>query len=653
MDEEDKVNDSDLTPLEEDDTDDEYGKPSTSKSKKKDGKSGGGGYKIKNALKVPRATTYTAQSLYEQIIAGEINLEPEYQRDVVWPEAKQIGIIDSVFRNFYIPPIIFAANSLDDGGELRTCIDGKQRLTSIRRFMDGEIPHKDPYTNEKLYYTEPTTENVKKRGFKLLPDRCRRLFANKQIVCVEYQDVTERDERDIFQRVQLGMALTPAEKLQVISSPRASFIRSLLTFLRDDSDSGNFEWDRGRGNDFRCIGQTAFCIETYSPTMKNAGSITKLERWLSVSDPVDISYRTRVEKTFEMYGAMTNSTDPKIHFAFREPSKVSPIEVILIGLLIAIHGIGNGSGKRLYGSGPLLTQHQLANAIHQMRKQVREAHVDIRMNDRVARTMLDFIRDYKVTSAVGLPSVPESLSTPSAGEKRKRSRKQANGSDDDGGADDDYQPGGTRSRAKPKKAASTSALPAPLPTPTPSSSTPKYQNGLARLRATKSALAQGSSLNDSGSGVGVAGYPSPTSTTVGSPALLPPILHHLPQGHVQHPLPLPPPQPPAQPISLTSPVVPSPNLSYVYQQNQPLSQAPVPPLTPQQQQLIQLMLQQPLGGQNMDGTAILNMLANGFSQPMPPSSSQMNSFSVPYASNTPGAPNGGTMDYGANADQKR
>jgi hypothetical protein len=27
--------------------------------------------------------------------------------DVVWPETKQIGIIDSVFRNFYIPPIIF------------------------------------------------------------------------------------------------------------------------------------------------------------------------------------------------------------------------------------------------------------------------------------------------------------------------------------------------------------------------------------------------------------------------------------------------------------------------------------------------------------------------------------------------------------------
>ncbi len=61
----------------------------------------------------------------DQIHGCDINLEPDYQRgqslpvlcvqlgltltilDVVWPEGKQIGIIDSVFRNFYIPPVIF------------------------------------------------------------------------------------------------------------------------------------------------------------------------------------------------------------------------------------------------------------------------------------------------------------------------------------------------------------------------------------------------------------------------------------------------------------------------------------------------------------------------------------------------------------------
>ena len=69
--------------------------------------------------------------------------------DVVWTETKQVGLIDSLFRNFYIPPVIFgtvttspssaqglnshpAVKTHDDGSETRTCIDGKQRLTSIQ-----------------------------------------------------------------------------------------------------------------------------------------------------------------------------------------------------------------------------------------------------------------------------------------------------------------------------------------------------------------------------------------------------------------------------------------------------------------------------------------------------------------------------------------
>src|SRR5688572_11781205 len=52
---------SDLTSLDDDGSD--FGASTSKKKKKKTGQSSGG-YKIKNALRVPRATTYTAQSLY-------------------------------------------------------------------------------------------------------------------------------------------------------------------------------------------------------------------------------------------------------------------------------------------------------------------------------------------------------------------------------------------------------------------------------------------------------------------------------------------------------------------------------------------------------------------------------------------------------------
>ncbi|EIW77493.1 hypothetical protein CONPUDRAFT_61475 [Coniophora puteana RWD-64-598 SS2] len=75
-------------------------KKSTTTTKKTD-------YKMDQTLQPPRTTQYTAKHLYDQIIDSAIDLDPEYQRDVVWPESKQCGLIDSILRNYYIPPVIF------------------------------------------------------------------------------------------------------------------------------------------------------------------------------------------------------------------------------------------------------------------------------------------------------------------------------------------------------------------------------------------------------------------------------------------------------------------------------------------------------------------------------------------------------------------
>lgn len=59
--------------------------------------------------------------------------------DVVWPEQKQIKVLDSIWRNYYVPPVVFAVYYNDEGLEVRHCVDGKQRLTSIQKFFDGQV----------------------------------------------------------------------------------------------------------------------------------------------------------------------------------------------------------------------------------------------------------------------------------------------------------------------------------------------------------------------------------------------------------------------------------------------------------------------------------------------------------------------------------
>jgi hypothetical protein len=102
-------------------------------------------------------------------------------------------------------------------------------------------------TGEKWWYKDVQTVERTSKTRRLLPDKYRKEFAKKQIVCIEYKDITEADEREIFQvclgfffsrygilltriiflqRAQLGIALTP------LGQPES--VTSILTFAPDN-----------------------------------------------------------------------------------------------------------------------------------------------------------------------------------------------------------------------------------------------------------------------------------------------------------------------------------------------------------------------------------------------------------------------------------
>ncbi|RUS17510.1 hypothetical protein BC937DRAFT_89892 [Endogone sp. FLAS-F59071] len=104
-----------------------------------------------DALTKPHATTLSMWKLYDLMERGLIDLDAEYQRDVVWAHNKMSHLIDSILKNYYVPPVLFAIKQNAEGRNVRVCVDGKQRLTSIKnisvsspRFMDNEIPHINP-----------------------------------------------------------------------------------------------------------------------------------------------------------------------------------------------------------------------------------------------------------------------------------------------------------------------------------------------------------------------------------------------------------------------------------------------------------------------------------------------------------------------------
>ncbi|KIK69699.1 hypothetical protein GYMLUDRAFT_254990 [Collybiopsis luxurians FD-317 M1] len=395
-------------------------------------------YRLQKALKPPRATTYTARALYDQIHNSDIDLSPEYQRDVVWTKEKQTNLIDSIYRNFYIPPIIFAVTVEDDGSERRTCIDGKQRLTSIQLFMDGLIPRqypcllrfrslifcmrnvdRDPLTGQKYWFKNVDSKDTRRQ---LLPEKLRTMFSNKQIVCVEYSELTDLDERDIFKRVQQGMALTPSEKLSALSTARTVFIRSLLKIYVSDAALGKLPWDTARGADFRVFSHAVYCMEMWSSNpdeVKTHGTLQQVEKWLAGADDLAEDLKAQIRETFDIFVKMV--TSPKYSEPLFKYKKVSPTEMIFIPLLIFIHGVFPSSESQL-------TRRELCVQISDLRSFVRENNTDVRMNARIGKSLMEFIKRIEPEATPKVPAVKGKRKREEADVEQSRAPLQSNSS---------------------------------------------------------------------------------------------------------------------------------------------------------------------------------------------------------------------------------
>lgn len=230
--------------------------------------------------------------------------------------------------------------------------------------------------------------------------------------------------------IYCDLILRFTEKLQVVNSPHAQFIRELQAkYLKEEGGlaTSALDWDRARGSDFRCLAQAIYTIDKYSAAFKTAPTILQLEKWLSDDNPVTALFRKKIMDTFDILVLLVHEKSTKA--AFKKPAKVSPVEFILIVVLIAVWK-------------DKMSLAELSESVGKMREDVRMYHSDIRMNSKVTKTMLDFMRGLKAsktaldqTAAAVTKSKPPPSSTTAPREKRKRTMDMMDV--DEGPADND------------------------------------------------------------------------------------------------------------------------------------------------------------------------------------------------------------------------
>ncbi|KAH9944704.1 hypothetical protein B0H21DRAFT_449076 [Amylocystis lapponica] len=373
------------------------------------------GFHIGDRLQAPLACLYTTRKLHTLIHEGIIDLNPPYQRDIVWTEPKQIKLLDSIYRNFYVPPVVLAVYLDDEGEEIRRCVDGKQRLTSIQKFFDGQIPYRDPRTKKAYWYTCPETSKSTRLQ---VPEHWKQDFASKMITCVEYRNLPRGFERDIFQRVQMGMPLTAAEKLQAISSPWAEWISGLeARFISsDDGLTSTINVDMKRGRDFQCLAQLIYCCDGFPEHV--VPTAQKMEQFVSRTEPPSNAFKAAVQSVLTEFWHLADTKGLNDAFV-RVTQRVAPIEFVFIGvILFAMRDDGSSHRRR-------------ADEIYDMRQFIRKRFPDVRSRADIIKVLWSFV-DGVVARMDGTAPIHAAPS-----DKKKKHKRKA---DDDDEMGDEYRP---------------------------------------------------------------------------------------------------------------------------------------------------------------------------------------------------------------------
>ncbi|EMD96055.1 hypothetical protein COCC4DRAFT_122451 [Bipolaris maydis ATCC 48331] len=285
-------------------------------------------------------------SLIKELEDGTINVDPEYQREVVWTADRMTGLIDSLMENYYIPPIILNKKTdlITDTKRTRptfVCVDGKQQT--------------------------------------------QKLFLEKEFVTFQFSELTQEQEEDLFARVQMGVQLSAAEKIRAKSGPWQELAK---LFVQDFPVIYDLMKDRSRAKDSQitmaCFSQI---VEVKNSRTTNGSGIpvfkaayNAVPKLLDNAQAVNDATKSHLAAVWKIFSKLAE-LDPDIftnaNKYLRGVQTFAPVEMVGVAVLISMY---------------LEVGHQiLLRDIRIIRETLRESFSDLRLNHHVWKFMWEII----------------------------------------------------------------------------------------------------------------------------------------------------------------------------------------------------------------------------------------------------------------------
>lgn len=310
--------------------------------------------------------------------SGELILQPEYQRQAVWPERAKVSLMETILLGYPIPEIYLSYETSADGEQTASVVDGQQRLTSLLEFLNNKFPL-EGLEDENL------REKFEGVFFRELPEDVRREFFQYRFPIRRLSNLADEFVREVFARVnRVNMVLTEQElRNALLPGPFNDFLRDCAAHPVS-AQSGVFSGGRRRrGGDLEFYAEVfGTCIfglsnkktelnERYDKISADfedyqERSMEFLDLLTLLNDTVKWVGRTRWSNIVDMFTLLHASWGQRKELANMTPSQRTQVRELLdlFQRTVSVRKRDSDSGET---AGLLAT---LATMVHMTRKEV-------------------------------------------------------------------------------------------------------------------------------------------------------------------------------------------------------------------------------------------------------------------------------------------
>ena len=162
----------------------------------------------------------TIHEVLRRIGQGQYVMDPDFQRDFIWEDAKQSKLIESVLMRIPLPVFYLA----EDSQGRMVVVDGLQRLSTFQRFVNNELrlrlPDRPSLDRKKFEDLSPKLQN--------------RVEDCNLILYIIDSKVPLQAKLDIFERVNSGVPLTRQQMRNCL------FMGDATRYLKEQSKTDLF-----------------------------------------------------------------------------------------------------------------------------------------------------------------------------------------------------------------------------------------------------------------------------------------------------------------------------------------------------------------------------------------------------------------------------